>query len=88
MNTNDQIIEARLSDGAILAFDGRVLEILGRNETRIHIAHIQNVAVNAKSSDYTIHVNANPHGGFILHFDAKEKARIDALVTAIRQASW
>jgi hypothetical protein len=78
--------EVTLSDGAIVSFDGRVVEYFGRQDSRLHIDQIQKAEATPGRKRNTLHVDARPFGGFMIHYDAKEEGEVRRLVEEILKA--
>jgi hypothetical protein len=78
--------EVTLSDGVIVSFDGRVVEMFGRHHTRLHIDHVTKAEAKPGRKHNTLHVDANPFGGFMLHYGQLEEGSVRRLVEEILKA--
>lgn len=80
----DGVDEVRLADGAMIAFDGRVLEVFGQgNESRrIHVATIERF--EASGSMLEIKVRGESDTFFGIEVDEAQRGALDALLSRVR----
>jgi len=78
--------EVELPDGAIVSFDGRIVEYFGRNPQRFHLSQVKKVETKRERKHSVLHVDANPFGGFMVHYGAFEDGKVGRLVKEIKAA--
>ncbi len=81
------MIELTNATGSIVSFDGRVLELLGRDCTRMHIRQVKKVEVKEKKGNYSLQVMS--HLGammMVVKIDQTQKPHLDQLLGALNAA--
>ena len=84
----------KLNDGAILAFDGKVIEhFYGAASKRAHVGTLHDVQVETdRKEKYRLHINSNPEpsdnipGAQLIYFDEKVYAQVNQMVSDIQAA--
>jgi hypothetical protein len=84
---SEQVEEVRMADGAIFAFDGRVLEIFGQgtDSRRIHAATIEKL----ETSESMLEVKPRGESGtfFGIEGDQAQRAALGGLLARVQAAS-
>jgi hypothetical protein len=84
----------KLNAGAILAFDGKVVEhFYGAVSKRAHVGTLHDVQIETdRKGKHLLHINSNPEptdsvpGGQLIYIDEKVYAQVNQLVSEIQEA--